>query len=218
MTTNTAVGFAVAGGRSRRMGRDKATLPWGPSTLLDDTLVRLRAVCSDVRILSGPEPRYLDRGATVILDHVREAGPLGGIEAALASPGVAAGLFLAVDMPFVPVELLQALLEWAEDADAVVPMGGGGAQPLCAVYRRSCLEAIRASLKAGDFRMTGFWPQSRVREVPEAELARFGGPHRPVRERQHARGLRPRGGALRIQQFGRGRRLSLSCACVSSPS
>jgi molybdopterin-guanine dinucleotide biosynthesis protein A len=158
------------------MGRDKALLPWGESTLLDHTLERLRAVCSDVRILSGPEPRYLDRGATVVLDHVREVGPLGGIEAALTSPGVAAGLFLAVDMPFVTVELLRALIEWMPGFDAVVPVGGGGAQPLCAVYGNSCLEAIRACLKARDYRMTGFWPQVRVREVGEDELARFGSP------------------------------------------
>lgn len=176
MTATLPVGFAVAGGHSRRMGRDKALLPWGESTLLDYTLERLRTVCSDVRILSGPAPRYLDHGATVVLDHVREIGPLGGIEAALASPGVAAGLFLAVDMPFVTVELLQALIEWAADFDAVVPVGGGGAQPLCAVYRVSCLEAVRACLKAGDYRMTGFWPQVRVREVAEDELARFGVP------------------------------------------
>jgi molybdenum cofactor guanylyltransferase len=170
------VGFVVAGGRSRRMGRDKALLPWGSSTLLDDALARLRTACADVRILTGAEPRYLDRGATVVLDYVRDIGPLGGIEAALASPGVAAGLFLAVDMPFVPVALLQALIAWGDDADAVVPVAAGGAQPLCALYRRSCLEPVRASLKAGDYRMTGFWSQLRVREVPESDLARFGPP------------------------------------------
>jgi molybdopterin-guanine dinucleotide biosynthesis protein A len=173
---NKTVGFAVAGGHSRRMGRDKALLPWGQATLLDHTLDLLRHVCADVRILSGAAPRYLDHGATVVLDHLREVGPLGGIEAALASPGVPAGLFLAVDMPFVTVELLQALLDWAPDFDAVVPVGGGGAQPLCAIYQASCLPSIRASLKTGDYRMTGFWPQIRVREVAEEELARFGSP------------------------------------------
>jgi molybdopterin-guanine dinucleotide biosynthesis protein A len=174
--TDTLVGFAVAGGHSRRMGRDKALLPWGESTLLDHCLGLLRAVCSDVRILSGPAPRYLDHGATVILDHVREVGPLGGIEAALASPGVPGGLFLAVDRPFVTVDLLKALLGWAEGTDAVVPVGGGAIQPLCAVYRTACLAPIRACLKAADYRMTGFWPQVRVRQVGEEELIHFGVP------------------------------------------
>jgi molybdopterin-guanine dinucleotide biosynthesis protein A len=170
------VGFAVAGGRSRRMGRDKALLPWGSETLLDHTLSRLRAVCEDVRILTGSAPLYLDRGATVILDHVQNAGPLGGIEAALTSPGVSAGMFLAIDIPFVPVELLRDLLTQVEGVDAVVPVAAGGAQPLCAVYRASCLPAIRNSLKANDFRMTAFWSQVQVREVTESEIARFGDP------------------------------------------
>ena len=170
------VGFAVAGGRSRRMGRDKALLPWGSETLLDHALARLRAVCDDVRILTGSAPLYLDRSATVILDHIQNAGPLGGIEAALASPGVAAGLFLAVDIPFVPVELLRELVGLVEGVDAVVPVAGGGSQPLCAVYRSSCLEAVRACLKAKDYRMTAFWHQVHVREVTEAEIAHFGDP------------------------------------------
>ncbi len=170
------VGFAVAGGKSRRMGHDKALLNWGDETLLVHTMSRLRAVCDEVRILTGSAPLYLDHGATVILDHYQSAGPLGGLEAALASPGVAAGLFLAVDVPFVPVELLRELVGLVEGVDAVVPVAAGGAQPLCAVYRGSCLPPIRACLEAGDFRMTAFWPRVQVRELTEAEIARFGDP------------------------------------------
>ena len=51
------VGFVGAGGHSRRMGRDKALLRWGGGTLLDHAITRLRAVCLEVRILSGREPR-----------------------------------------------------------------------------------------------------------------------------------------------------------------
>jgi molybdenum cofactor guanylyltransferase len=170
------VGFAVAGGRSLRMGEDKALLAWGPSTLLDHTLGRLRAVCAEVRILSGPRPRYLDRGVPVIVDLADDAGPLAGIEAALASPGVTVGLFLGVDLPFVPSELLAGLLAQAEDVDAAVPVVGGRPEPLCAVYAASCLPAVRAALREGERRMTSFWPRVRVRQVPEEEIARFGAP------------------------------------------
>lgn len=172
----TAVGFAVAGGRSLRMGRDKALLAWGPSTLLDHTLDRLRAVCAEVRILSGPRPRYLDRGVPVIVDREDDAGPLAGIEAALASPDVKVGLFLGVDLPFVPTDLLAGLLAEAQDADAAVPVVAGRPEPLCAVYAASCLDAVRAALRDGERKMTSFWPRVRVRHVPERELARFGAP------------------------------------------
>ena len=78
-----AAGFVLAGGHSRRMGRDKARLPWGDVTLLDHALERLRRVCSDVAILPGAEPRYLDAGAPVLPDAARASGPLGGLVTAL---------------------------------------------------------------------------------------------------------------------------------------
>jgi molybdenum cofactor guanylyltransferase len=172
----TLVGFAVAGGRSLRMGRDKALLPWGGSTLLDHTLDRLHGVCADVRILSGPQPRYLDRGLPVIADLTPDAGPLAGLEAALAAPGVEAGLFLGVDLPFVTVDLLRALAADAGEADAVVPVVDGRPEPLCALYGAACLEPVRAALRDGDRRMTSFWPRVRVRQLTEDRIERFGPP------------------------------------------
>ena len=76
-----SVGFAVAGGKSARMGRDKALLPWRGTTLLDHALDRLRRTCPEVRILCGPEPRYGDRGVPVVLDAIPDGGRLVTLEA-----------------------------------------------------------------------------------------------------------------------------------------
>ena len=84
------------------------------------------------------------------------------------------GLFLAVDLPAVPVALLRRLLAEAEGCDAVVPFSRRGAEPLCAVYTGACLEPIRRRLEQGERKMTSFWPDVRVRELCEAELAAFG--------------------------------------------
>jgi molybdopterin-guanine dinucleotide biosynthesis protein A len=158
------------------MGRDKALLPWGAATLLDHALDRLRAVSPDVRILSGPEPRYGERGLPVVLDALAGAGPLAGVYAGLASAPGRAGVFLAVDLPFVPPALLSRLLELARDFDAVVPVTADGAHPLCAVYGPGCLEPIRRRLAAGERKMTCFWPDVRVRQPGPAEIAAFGDP------------------------------------------
>ena len=125
------------------MGRDKALLPWAGTTLLDHALARLREACSSVRILSGAERRYDDRGVPVDTDAVPDAGPLGGIYTGLLGIGAGAGLFLGVDLPFVTVALLRRLLELSERHDAVVPESPRGPEPLCAVYRSTCLEPIR---------------------------------------------------------------------------
>jgi molybdopterin-guanine dinucleotide biosynthesis protein A len=171
-----SVGFAVAGGQSLRMGRDKALLPWGASTLLDHTLDRLRAACSEVRILSGAELRYTDRGLPVLADSFPGGGPLAGVCAGLGSSGNRIGLFLAVDLPFVPAALLLRLLELAEGADAAVPVSEDGTQPLCAAYGPACLGPIRHRLQAGERKMTCFWPDVRVKRVGSAELSAFGDP------------------------------------------
>jgi molybdopterin-guanine dinucleotide biosynthesis protein A len=175
------VGFAVAGGRSRRMEQDKALLAWGPSDLLHHTLGRLSQVTTDSRILSGPTTRYLDRGVPVHPDVVPDAGPLGGLLTALEEAGDDRALILAVDLPLVPVPLLAHLAErarlWVE-ADAVVPVSPRGPEPLCAVYGPRCLEPVRGRVAARDFKMTSFWKDARVQEIGSEELSIFGDPDR----------------------------------------
>jgi len=156
------------------MGRDKALLPWAGTTLLDHALARLREACSSVRILSGAERRYDDRGVPVDTDAVPDAGPLGGIYTGLLGMGAGAGLFLGVDLPFAPVALLRRLLDLAEGHDAVVPESPRGPEPLCAVYRSTCLGPIRRRLAAGDLKATGFWPDVDVVRAGEADLAGLG--------------------------------------------
>jgi molybdopterin-guanine dinucleotide biosynthesis protein A len=163
------------------MGRDKALLPWGDGTLLDDALARLREVCPAVRILSGTERRYEDRGVAVDVDVMPDAGPLGAIYTGLLHLGRGPGLFLAVDLPFVPVALLRRLLELAEGHDAVVPLSPGGPEPLCAVYGAACLEPIRRRLEAGDLKATSFWAEADVLQADGGLLADVGRPDQVFR-------------------------------------
>ena len=158
------------------MGRDKALLPWQGTTLLDHALGRLGQVCGRVFILCGPDRRYDDHGVPVLLDRTRDSGPLAGLVAGLDLLGPEPGLFLAVDLPHVPVPLLAGLLERLAGADAVVPVSPGGPEPLCAVYSRGCLGAAERRLSAGELKMTSFWTDVRVRQVGAAELLAFGDP------------------------------------------
>lgn len=181
MSTLDAVGFVVAGGRSRRMGRDKALLGWGGATLLDHAIRTLEAVCSDVRVLSGLQRRYTDRGRAVVVDAAPEQGPLAGLAAALAAAAPRPAILLAVDMPFVPAELLRYLADTLDGWDAVAPAIPSGPEPLCAVYGPACLDPVREALAAGERKMTSFWPRVRVLTHSADDLARFGPPERMFR-------------------------------------
>ena len=167
------VGFVVAGGQSRRMGSDKALLRWGAGTLLDHAVTRLRAVCREVRVLSGRERRYADCGLPVDVDEVADGGPLAGLATALSVAAPRAVLLLGVDVPFVTVPLLAHIRDALAGSDAAVPVLVAGAEPLCAAYGAACGSAVLDALAAGERKMTSFWPRVRVRRLDEGDLARF---------------------------------------------
>ena len=167
-------GFLIAGGKSSRMGTNKAFLDFGGQTLLDRALGVLGAACGNVTIVGDPTT-FADF-APVVSDVFPGCGPLGGIHSALASSSAELNLMLAVDMPFVSRDLLEFLLRAAEDADAIVtvPKTSRGFQPLCAVYRPSFLSAAEQALRAGKYKIDATFAGLPLRVLEEAELTAAG--------------------------------------------
>lgn len=166
--------FVLAGGKSTRMGSDKAFVMLDGRTLLARALELARAVTDNVRIVGSTEK--FAAFAPVVEDVFRECGPLGGIHAALLASGAEQNLMLAVDLPFVPVTLLQYLVTRARGSDAIatVPRAGGGWQPLCAVYRREFAEDAEMALRAGRYKIGALFAGAKVQALEEEELARAG--------------------------------------------
>lgn len=148
-------GFVLVGGRSSRMGRDKALMPCGESTLVEHVARLLDRVCGSVVLVGCPE-RYRALPFRTIPDLLPDQGPLGGIEAALSVSGCEWRLIVACDMPSITLELLELLVDATRQsaADSIVPVSPDGRlQPLCAVYHRRCLGAISGLLSRGVRRM-----------------------------------------------------------------
>ncbi len=145
--------FVLAGGKSTRMGRDKALLEVDGQPLIALALERLRALGLTPRIC-GVRPD-LTRFAEVVPDNFPQSGPLGGIEAALAASDTELNLFLPVDAPLIPIEFLHWLMQRAEESKAVatIPVAGGREQPLSAVYSRRLLPGLRAAMGAGHLKI-----------------------------------------------------------------
>jgi molybdopterin-guanine dinucleotide biosynthesis protein A len=142
--------FLLAGGRSTRMGRDKALLELEGRPLIGHAAEKLRALGFPPRIAaSRPD---LSSFADVIPDRYLDSGPLGGIEAALTVSDAEQNLFLPVDLPLLPVRFLQWMVERVAVTHAVatIPRVHGRPQPLCAVYGRGLLPYVRVSLDAAD--------------------------------------------------------------------
>jgi molybdenum cofactor guanylyltransferase len=164
--------FVLAGGRSRRMGQDKALLPMGDSTLLERVLRTATALTANVHIV-GSAQKY---AGTVIEDQYAGQGPLAGVHAALSFSRYELNLILAVDLPFVSTELLRYLVQEAgrDNQLVTVPHAGGRLQPLCAVYRRGFVRLAADSLARGANKIDTLFEQCSRRIISEDELASAG--------------------------------------------
>ncbi|MGB2602392.1 MAG: molybdenum cofactor guanylyltransferase [Candidatus Sulfotelmatobacter sp.] len=169
--TGDVTAFILAGGKSTRMGADKAFVEWNGSTLLDRALKVARTVIPGASIV-GSREKFAEF-APVVEDVFPDCGPLGGIHAALLASQTELNLILAIDMPFVSATFLDYLLNLARnahDADVVVPQVGGRWQPLCAVYRRKFAVAAESALRAGRNRIDRLFDAVPLRVVDEKEL------------------------------------------------
>jgi molybdenum cofactor guanylyltransferase len=166
--------FVLAGGKSSRMGSDKAFLRFGDETLLSLALKATYAAAEEVRIVGDAE-KFAAFGP-VVEDVYRDQGPLGGIHAALSSSATELNLMLAVDLPFVGAKLLKYLLSRAKESGAMVTVAraGGGLQPLCAVYRRGFAEAAEESLRDGKNKIDPLFARVGTCVIEEEELVRAG--------------------------------------------
>ena len=147
----------MAGGKSRRMGRDKAAVELGGRTLLERALDTWQGFGAAVQLSVGPAERGVlaPEGVRAVADVYPGRGPLGGLHAGLLACDTELLLLAAVDTPFVTKELAEALAEAAEaiPGDAYVYTVEGRPQPLFALYRKSCLPAAESLLEAGENRM-----------------------------------------------------------------
>lgn len=155
-------GFVLAGGRSSRLGQDKVLLPWNGQTLLNHAIGRLSQVCGTVRVCADRKDlqEQLSASDSLIQDALPDAGPLAGMVAALEKSQTAWNFFLAVDLPLVPVELLEALAACAESSEAthtgtlcILPQVEGRPQPLCGLYHGSLTPGLRRALEEGKYKI-----------------------------------------------------------------
>jgi len=147
----------LAGGRSTRMGRDKALLPFHGRPLAAFIAEAVAQAAGSVTLVGNPALSAAT-GVPSIPDLFPGEGPLGGILTALRDTGSAWNLIVACDMPELTAPFLVALFEAAEgeDADVLLPVPPGGrVEPLCAVWHRRALAALEITFAAGTRRVAG---------------------------------------------------------------
>jgi molybdopterin-guanine dinucleotide biosynthesis protein A len=166
-------GVVLCGGRSTRMGVDKAAIKFEGATLLERALARLGSVCDPVFIAAGGVS-HLAAGHHVVPDAVPGAGPLGGLVAALRSSPQRLLAVVAVDLPWIDPRLLQMLAARIGDAGVAVCETSRGTEPLHAVYSTSLLAAAEAALAGPDRSLRDLIERSNAVRVAESEWRGMG--------------------------------------------
>jgi molybdopterin-guanine dinucleotide biosynthesis protein A len=168
-------GVILAGGKSRRLGVDKAFLTLGGRTLITRAIETMRQVTDDVIVVTNDPGRFATLGAEVRLvpDAFPRAAALVGLYSGLQAAAHDQALVVGCDMPFLNIRLLRHLVEIRPECDVVIPRRAQGLETLHARYSRRCLPAIERLLHAGGAVIFDFFPEVDVCYVDEPELRAF---------------------------------------------
>ena len=174
-------GIVLAGGMSRRLGRNKAVELFDGEPLIRRVISRIDEVAEEAVVVVA----NADAGAGLPLPHhartaadiYPERGSLGGIFTGLTHARGGWGVVVACDMPFLNTGLLAYLLSLREGYDAVVPVLEDRPEPTHAAYSKACLEYIEPYLIAGDLKIARFFDHVRVNLVPQEQVERFDPDH-----------------------------------------
>lgn len=162
-------GVVLAGGKSTRMGQDKALLHYKGKTLIEHIIARLRPYCDEVLVSTNEHDRYGFLGVPLLIDKNKDCGPLGGLEAALAA---SADLCFVVpcDLPFFSGAIIPFLAAEISKTDACIPTLGGYYEPLVALYDHAILPVVQDALRKKQYRVRVFFDEIKVTFVPEEKI------------------------------------------------
>lgn len=162
-----------AGGESRRMGQDKALMPFLGRPLIQQVIDRLASIADEVIVTTNRPEGYRFLDLPLFPDLIPDRGALGGLYTALSSATSEVVAVVACDMPFASATLIEAAnrLLVEKEADVVIPDSGGGLEPMHAVYRReTCIPAIETAIEANQWKLISWFPQVKVRILQPDEI------------------------------------------------
>lgn len=169
----------LVGGKSRRMGADKAFLEIDGVPLFERVLGVCREAFPKIILVGGQTERFAGYGLPAHPD-IYPGSALGGLYTGLVHAQTPYVFVTACDLPFPSSAVARHLASLRHGFDAVVPRSADGFEPLFAVYARTCLEPMRRLLERGNFRIYDFYPEINIRYVPMAKLARLAGSGRAL--------------------------------------
>ncbi|OPY17168.1 MAG: putative molybdenum cofactor guanylyltransferase [Syntrophus sp. PtaB.Bin075] len=166
-------GIILSGGKSSRMGLNKAFLEINGERLIDRTVKLFRQLFSEVILVTNEPLLYLDQDIALVTDIYKGKGPMGGLYSGLFYASFDHAFLCACDIPYLNVEFIRYMAGKASEYDVVVPETADGFHPLHAIYSRRCLPSIKSLLIRDRLKMTGCFKGMRVLYIPESVIRSF---------------------------------------------
>lgn len=163
----------MAGGKSTRMGTNKAFIPFRDRPMIEHVIERVTDLGDELYIITNDHDPYRYLGLPSFGDIYLGHGPLGGLHSALYHASWDRLLVVACDMPWLNRDLLKYLITFGGSADGIVPRWGRFPEPLHALYGKTCLAPIEACLDAGDLKIVSFYSKVKIRFLEREEIGRF---------------------------------------------
>ncbi|MGM8366722.1 molybdenum cofactor guanylyltransferase [Virgibacillus sp. W0181] len=158
-------GVILSGGKSSRMGTNKALLPVEGKPTIQHISETINQCAEQVYVIANNQSDYTFLGHQQFSDRYKEKGPLAGLESALYHIDADVFLLAACDMPFLQIDVYKALLAQTEGYDAVIPVFEGRIHPLCGIYKKTTLVTIQQQIEADDLKIKHFLDRVRVNYV-----------------------------------------------------
>jgi molybdopterin-guanine dinucleotide biosynthesis protein A len=166
-------GIILAGGKSQRMGRNKAFIDSGGIPLFERVYRIFREIFSEIIIVANDVLPFKNHEAILLRDIILGKGALGGLYTGLFHSSNYHAFCAACDMPFLNPGVIKYMREERDEYDVIVPKTHDGLHPLHAIYSKKCLNPIGQSLNRNDLKIVNFFHHVRVRYIEEMEIKEF---------------------------------------------
>jgi len=170
---DSMTGVILSGGKSTRMGTNKAFLEIEGKRLIDRITLMFRDIFREVILVTNSPLDYLDQDCVIAVDIFKNKGALGGIYTGLFHASFDHVFVSACDMPFLNRSFIEHMIKYADRYDIVVPEPPDGLQPLHAIYSKRCLSPIKKLMDTGNLKITGFYKGLKTMVIPEADIKPF---------------------------------------------
>ena len=167
---NDITAFIIAGGRSRRFGRDKLLHEYRGKPIIKHAVDSLASVFADIVIIANEVEKFSFLGLPVYVDIIQGIGPIGGIYTALSNLKTEKAFCFAGDMPNIDPGFIEYMIAVSGDYDVVVPHVDNYYEALHTIYSKRCLVLMKENISKGDYKIINLFDHCSIRRIEQAEI------------------------------------------------